>query len=86
MGVKWLAEVELIDRPKEIVPSARSVIEGMLRATARDPKKVVKVPKTRQGSIQAAYLWAKAGGYRMSMETNDGFLYLRWDKKKRRAK
>lgn len=83
VGVKWLNEVELIDRPKEAQPSARSVIEAMLRATAKDPKKVVRVPKERQGSIQAAYLWAKEAGFKMSMESHDGVLYLRWDRRKR---
>lgn len=80
-GVNWLAEVELIDRPKPPVPTARSVIEGMLRATLKDKDKVVRLPKSRQGSIQAAYVWAKEAGYRMSMETNGQYLYLRWDRK-----
>lgn len=80
-GVNWLSEVELIDRPKPPVPTARSVIEAMLHATVKDKSKVVQVPKKRQGSIQAAYLWAKEAGCRMSMETNGQYLYLRWDRK-----
>ena len=86
IGVNWLNEIELIERPKPKPPLLKDVLLKMLKETAKDHGLVVSVPKGRRTSTQTAYGWARKMGFQHHMEFNGEKVYLWWTPRKQAKK
>lgn len=78
MGVSWLKDVVLVDRPKPKPVLLKDTLLALLRQTAKTPGKVVSVPRAKYSSTQGAYTWAREAGFVHHTEANGAVVYLWW--------
>lgn len=78
MGVNWLKEIVLVDRPKPKPILLKDTLLALLRQTVKEPGKVVQIPKAKYSSTQGAYTWAREAGFVHHTEANGNVVYLWW--------